>query len=145
MKYNHRLLKQAAALAIVTGTSAISPAITKAAMPVIEWDEGAYVRIVGEPADGTIKFQYGWASSTAASEAAGYWVGVYDVTNSEYLWAADTNEMELPDRLLRNAHPTTELPNGEYKVVFFVRESYEGPVTNIAEIELPFTVDNSMM
>ena len=42
---------------------------------------------------------------------------------------------------MQNAKPTTNLPNGEYKVVFFVRATYEEPVTNIAEMELFFTVN----
>jgi hypothetical protein len=50
--------------------------------------------------------------------------------------------MDLPDRFFRNARPTAELPNGDYKVVFFVRGTYE-PATNISVIELPFTVSHS--
>ncbi len=40
------------------------------------------MRLLGNPADGTAKFQYGWEESTDASDAARYWVGLYDVTNS---------------------------------------------------------------
>jgi hypothetical protein len=109
-----------------------------------EYDDGAFVRLVGNPADGTAKFQYGWAGSSPSSLAAGYWVGLYDVTNSHYVWVFDTGATDQPDRLLRNALPTADLANGEYKAVFFVRATY-GPATNIAEIELPFVVSNSGM
>lgn len=119
-----------------------APAATSAVNPSVARDHGAYVRIVGNPADGTLKFQYGWAAKTDASDAMGYWVGVYDVTNSHYEWAFDTGEMDMPAALFMNARPTSELPNGEYKVNFFVRATYVEPVTNLAEIELPFTVSH---
>ena len=38
-----------------------------------------------------------------------------------------------------NARPMADLADGEYKVVLFLRASYE-PEVNIAEIEVPFTV-----
>lgn len=145
MKNFKRSLRSIVAVAIVAGTSAVGPAMTHAATPVVETDHGAFVRIVGNPGDGTIKFQYGWQSSTSASDAAGYWIGVYDVTHSTYVWSSDTGPIDLPDYLNRNAHPTPDLANGDYKVVFFVRETYSGPVSNLAEIELPFEVNNSMM
>ena len=131
-----------AATAAVSMFAISSPLVSHAATPNIVTDDGAYVRLLGNPDDGTAKFQFGWYESTPASDAAGYWVGVYDVTNSHYVWSYDTGSISLPDQLLRNAKPTAELPNGEYKVVFFVRDTYD-PATNISEIELPFTVSNS--
>lgn len=133
------LLAAAAVSASLVGGSAVS----NAAPPVVATDDGAFVRLVGNPADGTVKFQYGWDEDTAASEAVGYWIGVYDVTNSHYEWVIAYEDVELPEELFRNAKPTEYLPNGEYKVVFFVRGSYE-PTTNISDIELPFDVTNSM-
>ncbi len=115
------------------------PATASAATPIVTVDDGAYVRVVGNPAEGTIKFQYGWEQSTPASDAAGYWVGVYDVTNSHYLWNFDTGPISPTSSLMRNAHPTANLPPGDYKIVFFVRGGYE-PTWNISEIEFPFTV-----
>lgn len=67
---------------------------------------------------------------------------MYDVTHSHYVWSADTGAVDLPEEFFRNARPTAELPNGDYKVVFFVRGTY-GPATNISEIELPFVVSTS--
>lgn len=140
MKRRTSLLLAAAAMAAsVAGGSAV----TNAAPPQVATDDGAFVRLVGSPADGTAKFQYGWDENTAASEAVGYWIGLYDVTNSHYEWVIAYEDVELPEEFFRNAKPTPELPNGEYKVVFFVRGSYE-PTTNISEIELPFDVTNSM-
>jgi len=120
-----------------------NPMVSQAAPPSVVQDDGAFVRMLGNPADGTAKFQFGWSASTPASDAAGYWIGVYDVTNSHYVWWMDTGPVDLPSALTRNAKPTPDLPNGEYKVVFFVRAGYE-PTTNISEIELFFTVTNSM-
>lgn len=128
----------AASMLIVSG-----PAVTNAAPPSVAYDDGAFVRLLGNPADGTAKFQYGWADSTPASNAVGYWIGIYDVTNSHYEWVIAEEDIDLPSSWTRNAKPTPALPNGLYKVVFFVRGSYE-PTTNISEIELFFEVTNSM-
>ena len=132
-----------AAAAVAAGACLGGSTATLAAPPYVERDAGAYVRLVGNPADGTAKFQYGWDDDTAASEAVGYWIGVYDVTNSHYEWVTAFEDIDLPDEFFRNAKPTEYLANGEYKVVFFVRGSY-GPTTNISEIELYFDVTNSM-
>ena len=140
MKRRMSLLLAAAA---VTASVVGGAAVTNAAPPQVEEDHGAFVRLVGNPADGTAKFQYGWGEDTDASEAVGYWIGLYDVTNSHYEWVIAYEDVELPEEFFRNAKPTPELPNGEYKVVFFVRGSY-GPTTNISEIELFFDVTNSM-
>ena len=147
MKKRNRTLRRLAMVAAATaGTLAVNAPGASAGVPTVMTDDGAYVRLVGNPADGTAKFQYGWNGGSEASDAVGYWVGLYDVTNSHYEWSFDTGEMELPDALFKNAKPTAELPNGDYKVVFFVRGAYEPePATNISEIELPFTVSNSMM
>lgn len=77
------------------------------------------------------------------SAAVGYWIGIYDVTNSHYEWVIAEEDIDLPSWWSRNAKTTPELPNGLYKVVFFVRGSYE-PTTNISEIELFLEVTNSM-
>ena len=137
--------RAAIATAIVLGVSSAGVQATHAAQPQVTTDDGAFVRILGNPADDTIKFQYGWSKNTPSSDAAGYWVGVYDVTRSHYVWSGDTGAVDLPDQLSRNASPTADLPNGEYKVVFFVRETYTEPVSNIAEIEAPFVVNHLMM
>ena len=132
------------AVAAMAMLGAVGTSGASAAPPVVEEDEGAYVRLLGNPADGTAKFQFGWSADTPAADAAGYWVGVYDVTRSHYVWSYDTGATDLPENFFRNARPTIELPNGDYKVVLFVRETYGPPaVTNIAEINLEFGVTNS--
>ena len=140
---NKKRIRRILGAATTAGILLATPTITRAAQPSVMQDDGAFVRLLGSPADGTVKFQFGWGASTPASAAAGYWVGVYDVTHSHYVWVIETNEMELPDRYFRNAKPTVELPNGQYKVNLFVRGSYS-PVSNLAEIEFPFEVTNSM-
>jgi len=139
-----KLMSAAIAATAAAGLLVVAnPMVSQAAPPSVVQDDGAFVRMLGNPADGTAKFQFGWSASTPASDAAGYWIGVYDVTNSHYVWWMDTGPVDLPSALTRNAKPTPDLPNGEYKVVFFVRAGYE-PTTNISEIELFFTVTNSM-
>lgn len=143
-----RITRSAVIAAATTAVAAtgmmIAPTITNAARPVVAQDDGAYVRMVGNPSDGTVKFQFGWAADTTASDAAGYWIGVYDVTNSHYEWSFDTGLIDAPEEYFGNALPTAELPAGDYKIVYFVRGTY-GPETNLAEIELPFTVHGSSM
>jgi hypothetical protein len=144
--YKRTIMSGAMILAAMFGVSVTASPVT-AAPPVVEDDHGAFVRILGNPSDGTVKFQYGWYEDSPASDAVGYWIGLYDVTNSRYVWSPNEENPEPMfdgmDELFMNARPTTNLPNGEYKVVFFVRNSYEGEVTNIASIEVPFTVDRS--
>jgi hypothetical protein len=135
-------LRRAAVVLVASAGGLVAPTVSHAAPPTVATDHGAYVRLVGNPSDGTAKFQFGWSESTPASGAAGYWLGVYDVTHSRYIWSADTGPIDLPDGYFRNARPTAELPNGDYKVVFFVRGTYE-PATNISIIELPFSVHHS--
>lgn len=150
MKRNKRSLKSALLAITIAGVGIVSPSATQAAppvtgsnngAPVVATDDGAFVRLLGNPADGTVKFQFGWMKSTPASDAAGYWIGLYDVTRSRYVWSLDTGPIDLPDQFFRNALPTPYLEDGKYKVNFFVRETYSEPVSNISEIELPFTVD----
>lgn len=143
MKFSKRPLRLLVAAAIMAGAGLASPIMTHAAAPSVMQDDGAYVKILGNPADGTAKFQFGWTKSTPASDAAGYWLGIYDVTNSHYVWSYDTGAVDLPNAYFGNARPTPDLPDGEYKVVFFVRATYE-PATNISEIEFPFTVNHSL-
>lgn len=141
MKNKKRTLRRAGVAMAILGAIIFGSSVAQAMPPSVTTDDGAFVRMLGNPSEGTVKFQFGWAESTVASDAAGYWIGVYDVTNSRYIWNSDTGPIDLPSRLSRNAHPTSELPDGDYKVVFFVRETYAGTVTNLAEIEVPFVVD----
>jgi hypothetical protein len=161
MKNITHTLRRTVAVAIIAGIGLASPAMTNAAPPliqkdrgyvVIEKDQGAFVRITGDTSYGTIKFQFGWSADTDASDdAVGYWVGVYDVTRSGYVWSTDSGPFDTPEQLFRNAVPVEGLQNGEYKVVFFVRSEYNDPstefideTTNVAEIDgLEFTVSNS--
>lgn len=144
MRKMKRIIQTVVSTVAIAGVMVTNPVATNAMRPVIENDEGAFVRIVGNPSDGTVKFQYGWSTgSNASRDAVGYWVGVYDITRSTYVWVMATDDMgamDFPDQFFRNARPTTELQDGEYKVNFFVRDSYGDPVTNVAEIELEFTV-----
>jgi hypothetical protein len=155
MKNITHTFRRATAVVAVASVGLVSPAVATAAPPIekvnstaLGTDDGAFVRIVGDPSYGTVKFQFGWSAGTDASmEAVGYWVGVYDITRSTYVWVMATDDkgaMDLPEQFFRNARPTVELPIGEYKVNFFVRDSYGDPVTNVAEIELEFSVTTAL-
>ena len=155
MKNISNTIRRATAVVAVAGVGLVSPAVATAApqaekvhSTALGADDGAFVRIVGDPSYGTVKFQYGWSAGTeVASDAVGYWVGVYDITRSTYVWVMATDDkgaMDLPDQFFRNARPTIELRDGEYKVNFFVRDSYGDPVTNVAEIELEFSVTRAL-
>ena len=154
MKRRTSLLLAAAAMAasVVGGA-----AVTNAAPPQVATDAGAFVRLLGDPSTGDVKFQYGWNDEFAEQAPEGYWLGIYDVTNGHYVWAFDSIDpesenfpawslhpsLDLTQAMKRNAKPTIDLPNGKYQVNFFVRGSYE-PVVNLAEIEFEFDVTNSM-
>ena len=157
-------LRRSIAVAIVAGVGLASPAVTNAAPStvqrerasvVVRTNNGAFVRVTGDNTNGTVKFQYGWSSGSDVSDhGIGYWLGIYDVTNSRYVWPVapmkiDTGDIgPLPDQLFQNVAPIA-LPNSVYKVVFFVRDEYDDPSTeyfdethNIAEIDgVPFTIN----
>ena len=123
------------ALSVLGGTALSA----QAAPPVVQSSNGAYVRLVGNPAKGTAMFQFGWSASTVSSDAVGYWVGIYNVTESHYEWV-DTEAFTGPmPALAVDAHPTKLTPD-EYKIVFFVRGGLD-PAWNLAEIDgVHFTV-----
>jgi hypothetical protein len=157
MKNIKHTLRRTVAVAIIAGVGLASPAVTNAAPPAgtaiigsyaLGTENGAYVRIIGDPSDGTLRFQFGWSKGTLAStQAVGYTFGLYDVTNSTYVLydyfpidGEDIYVSQLP-QLFRNGPTLPKLQNGMYKVNFFVRKTYTPSVTNVAAIEVPFTVD----
>lgn len=151
--------KWKAAVALATaGLVASGSTASLAAPPKVATDDGAFVRLLGDPSTGDVKFQYGWFEEMSEQTPEGYWLGIYDVTNSHYEWSFDSQDsdpenvprwgvtpsIDFTRATVRNARITEDLPNGTYKVVFFVRDSYGEPTTNIAEIEFEFQVTNSM-
>ena len=111
-------------------------------------DHGAYVTLGKPPTEG-VDFTFGWNTSAQFSApAAGYWLGIYDDTNLHYVWASDNILPQLaspnPGQVawesvrMRYADSTT-LPPGNYTINFFVRSTYS-PATNVAVVQLPFTV-----
>jgi hypothetical protein len=114
-------------------------------------DNGAYVTLGKTPTSTSgVEFNYGWNNSNQfAAPAVGYFIGIYDVTNSQYVWSSDNLLPQLsaptPGQFswssinVRYAD-VGSLPPGDYFINFFVRSSYAFPVTNAAEVVLPFTV-----
>lgn len=111
-------------------------------------DHGAYVTL-GKPPNGGVDFTFGWNTSAQfEAPAAGYWLGIYDDTNLHYVWASDNvlPQLSYPapgkvewDSVRMHYADATTLPPGNYTINFFVRSSYS-PATNVAVVQLPFTV-----
>jgi hypothetical protein len=107
-------------------------------------NNGAYV-VMGKPPNGGLQFKYGWnTTSQFVAPASGYWLGLYDVTNSYYVWVTEiafpaigpgTNVVDSVEYLYN--HATASLPPGDYSINFFVRKD---PSSNVAVIEHKFTV-----
>jgi len=108
-------------------------------LSIVQPSGGAYV-IVTSLKQGELDFAYGWNNAKHfASPPLGYWIGVYDVTSSHYVWAEDIR-VEPGLKMIKLRSLGTALESGkEYAINFFVRDSYAGPVTNVAEITVEFT------
>lgn len=100
---------------------------------------GPYV-IVTNLALGDLDFKYGWNNAMQfENPALGYWVGVYDNTESHYLWVEAEVLSEPNPKMLKMESFDTELISGHsYTINFFIRDSYGDPVTNVSEIQLNF-------
>lgn len=118
--------------------------------PVAINDNGAYVVLGKPPGSGPLDFRYGWRTSGLfEAPPVGYWLGLYDKTNSHYVWASD-NPLPLPvptpdgassleSADFRFLDETANLSPGVYLINFFVRYQYE-PADNVAVISLEFKV-----
>lgn len=99
---------------------------------------GAYV-IVTSLESGELAFKYGWNNADHfASAPLGYWIGVYDVTASSYVWSDDIKVEQGLKMIKLKSLGTTLYSGHEYYINFFVRDSY-APESNVAEVELKFT------
>jgi len=143
---------KAALVGLVVAISTFGATEAQAAPPRrAATDNGAFVVMNSAPEKGNVSFSYGWNNTSQfESPAVGYWLGIYDITNSHYVWASDN---VLPPSLTHGAPGTIEwssvnlqymsdlqLPPGDYAINFFVRSSYAGPVTNNAVVQLMFSV-----
>jgi len=110
---------------------------------VIQPAGGAYV-IVTKLAPDVLDFKYGWNNSEQfESPALGYWIGVYDVTASHYVWAEenvfDSDEQNPKMLKLKSLDETTLISGHEYVINFFVRDNYSGSVTNVTIVQVYYT------
>lgn len=89
-----------------------------------------------------LDFLYGWKNSTTfTSPPVGYWIGVYDVTDSTYVWAGD-HELSGPAPrvlLLRSINESSLISGHQYYINFFIRDSYGPPATNVVVLTLSLT------
>lgn len=115
-------------------------------LSVVQPSGGPYV-IVTKLDTGHLEFNYGWNNSKQfESDALGYWIGVYNVTDSHYEWGGFENQLSDPNPKMLKLKESLDLVNmesgKEYKIVFFVRDAYDGSgngVSNVSEIEVFFT------
>lgn len=115
-------------------------------------DNGAYVLLQQPPEQGGLSFRFGWNNTDKfEGPVEGYWLGLYDVTNSHYVWVSETLLSPLDAgapgvSTLERANfeyddPESQLPPGDYLINFFVRSDYSTvPVTNNAVVQLEFSV-----
>jgi hypothetical protein len=111
-------------------------------LTVVQPAGGAYV-IVTNLVPGDLDFKYGWHNANQfASAAVGYWIGVYDITASHYVWCSENPFTELnPKKLELKSLDTSTLVSGhEYAINFFVRCNYaEVLYENVTEVQVYFT------
>jgi hypothetical protein len=141
------VLVMAACLGVFGGVVGVSDAAPPTMAAV---DNGAYVILGSPPSSGDLSFRYGWKTlAQFPSPPVGYWLGIYDKTNSHYVWATENPLPPLngssPGASIMNSvdfeysDEATPLPPGDYYVNFFVRSSY-APADNAPVISLEFTV-----
>ena len=150
-----RKLRLVAILVAFLGILAVSLKPLEAAPPAppptaAAYDRGAYVVLGAPPGANGLSFKYGWRNtSQMAAPVAGYWLGLYDITNSYYVWWSENplpppavpGDVTIASADFAYADPFASLAPGEYYVNFFVRSDYgSSPYTNAAEISLPFSV-----
>lgn len=108
-------------------------------LSIVEPAGGAYVIITKLDPD-FLHFKFGWNNSKQFEHTpVGYWLGIYDVTNSHYLWGDNFPLPEDDPKMLKLSYTdTSDFTSGnEYSVNFFVRYRY-GPAYNVAVIEVHF-------
>jgi hypothetical protein len=128
------------ATVFVTPASATPGEQNGDSLAIVQPRGGAYVIVTNLEA-GRLDFMYGWNNSKAFEPTAvGYWIGVYDVTDSHYEWTYDTGQLPTTPKMLKLwSIDETELISGhDYYINFFVRATY-GPETNTATLILEFT------
>jgi hypothetical protein len=113
-------------------------------LAVVQPGGGAYVIVTNlEPGD--LDFNYGWNnSSNFASAALGYWLGVYDITGSTYVWSSENQFTEPDPKMLKlSSLDTSTLVSGhDYAINFFVRDAYNESgqgTSNVTEVQVYFT------
>ncbi len=140
-----KFIALAAAVMLATGllagsVSAKSGEQNGDSLSIVQASGGAYVIVTELTAD-SLSFNYGWNNAKAfASEPVGYWIAVYDITDSDYVWVSEIALSETPKLLkLMSLDETTLISGHDYGINFFVRGSYGPPVTNVATLEVHFT------
>lgn len=109
-------------------------------LAMVQPSGGAYIIVTNlEPGD--LDFNYGWNNSKQFERPAlGYWIGVYDVTDSHYEWVeAEQFSAPNPKMFKMQSRDTSTLEYGhEYTINFFIRDNYVDPVTNVVVMQLNF-------
>lgn len=126
-------------LSLVAPTFA-EPGIQNGDSLVMVYPSGGPYIIVTNLEPGDLDFNYGWNNAKQfENPALGYWIGVYDITESHYLWVVEEQFSDPNPKMLKMQSFDTELiPGHEYYINFFIRDSYSPDVTNVAELIMYF-------
>jgi hypothetical protein len=106
---------------------------------------GPYV-IVTNVENGLLEFNYGWNNVNKFEfEPLGYFVGVYNVSKSHYVWTDGLVFTEPASKLMKLSQATEIIPGDDYVINFFIRDHYADPndifdeTTNGAILQVVFT------
>ncbi len=120
----------AAAVVLATGllagsVSAKSGEQNGDSLSIVQPGGGAYVIVTELTAD-NLSFNYGWNNAKAFESApVGYWIGVYDITDSHYVWVSEFPLSPTPKLLKLASLDETDMISGhDYAINFFVRGSF---------------------
>lgn len=101
---------------------------------------GPYV-IVTSLENSLVEFNYGWNNvDKLGFVPLGYFIGVYNVTESHYVWGEDVVFTEPASKLMKLNYAVELTPGDEYVINFFVRDYYGDPTTNGAILQVYFTM-----
>ena len=100
---------------------------------------GPYV-IVTSLENSLLEFNYGWNNVDKLEFVPlGYFIGVYNVTESTQVWGEDIVFTEPASKIMKLYDTAELIPGDEYVVNFFVRDYYGYPTTNGVTLQVYFT------
>ena len=130
-------------LGLTTAAGAVPAQQNGNSLSIVQPGGGAYIHVTNQITS-EVSFNYGWDNSNHfASPVGSYWIGVYDVTQSSYVWGTGwVNVTDQSKLKLSETVSLTQLDNGgtvasgdAMKFVFFVRTGPDGAGDILAMFE----------